>query len=143
MALRRPALSREFIEPSKPNEKLNRPFMGMALIILADMLGAFFLLERELPREWVPRILALVIGLCAAGGALYHPVRRFWLKGLVAGLAVGLLSLVTTYFYMGWRFSLTGSVWSAEMLLPLALGSLPGVGLYYLMMRDETVDDPV
>lgn len=141
MTGRKPALSREFLQPSQVGEPVNRPFLGMGMIVVADMAGALVLQQHAPPRDLAVWVLGIAASLSAIGGAIYHAVRRFWAKGAIAGLTIGLVSLVATYFYVDWRFTLTDSIASPEFLLPLFVGALPGVGLYYAMMRSELVAD--
>ena len=140
MATRKPALSGEFLQPSNPGEPINAPFLGMAMILVADMIGALVLHRHAGRADWAAWVLVLAAVLSAAGGAVYHPIRRFWARGAIAGLSIGVVSLVLTYFYVDWRFTLTDWISSAEFLFPMAVGALPGAGLYYALMRHETVE---
>jgi hypothetical protein len=138
----RSALSKEFIRPSLRHEEINRPMGGLLLIGLAGMGGGLMLQDLSPPREWVLRIIAVALIIATVGGAIYHPIRRFWMGGAFAGFVIAAVSLVTTFFYVRWRAGVFAVMWSGEFIIPLGIGALPGIGMYYLMMRNETVDEP-
>ena len=54
---------------------------------------------------------------------------------------VGVGALVTTAYYVEFRFRFTAWIASAEFLLPAFVGALPGIGLYVQLMRHEVVAD--
>jgi hypothetical protein len=145
----RPALSKEFIRPSLRNQEINRPTGGLLMIVGAVVIGALVLQLDRPPREWVLPIIAVVLTSATIGGAIYHPIRRFWMRGACAGLLIGAISLATTFFYLKWRVGdshFMGSeelhfLVSVELLIPSGVGALPGITVYYLMMRNETVDE--
>ena len=134
------ALSQEFVRPNGLREKINRPQVGLCLLLLSVMFGSLMLSEVR-TKDFVPWIIGGVAIVCAGAGALYHPINRFWMKGAVSGLVAGLGALVVTYYYLEWRFRLTGSIWSFEFVLSSLAGALPGIGLYGLLMRHEVVDE--
>lgn len=133
-------MSKDLLSPSQAHEKANAPQKGMLLIVGSVTLGAYILTRRpsESTAVWV---IAGVAVLSAIGGAIYHPVRRFWLRGLVAGVVVGICALVATLYYIEMRFKWTGWVNSIELLLPLFIGSAPGIALYVQMMSRQTITD--
>jgi len=137
----RPALSKEFIRPSLRNEEINRPTGGLLMIVVADMLGALVLQQDSPPRHWVLPIVAVALVITTIGGAIYHPIPRFWMRGAFAGLLIGTISLATTFYYVKWRVGVSHWIVSAEFIIPLGIGALPGISVYYLMMRNETVDE--
>lgn len=77
--------------------------------------------------------------LCSAagalGGAFYHPIRRFWRQGCVAGAFAGAGALLATVFYLEGRTH----IYNVEILIPMAVGALPALGAYWLLMRKQRV----
>jgi hypothetical protein len=74
------------------------------------------------------------------GGALLHPSPKVRGRGILVGGLGAPCCLLVTYAYVKWRFDLTGAIFQAEMLLPFLVGCLPAGILYWLLLRDETVE---
>jgi hypothetical protein len=81
-------------------------------------------------------ILALILaGAGAVAGAIYHPVRRFWWRGAVAGVLVmgGAFAAIRAYQRLrpepvGYEFAVVALV-----------GAIPGIVAYYFLMRHQRV----
>jgi hypothetical protein len=134
------ALAREYVAPSQPNEPPNRPQLGMVVMLGAVMIGALVLSRRpdDVVAWWTVGIVTVA---SAFAGAVYHPMNKYWVKGLVAGAVTGVCALVATHYYVEMRFGMSDWISSAEFLIPAFLGGLPGIGLYIQLMRHEVVDD--
>lgn len=70
-------------------------------------------------------------------GALYYPDRRWWAVGVLPGALMGLLSLGAVYYYTQSRHE----VFSAELFLIALIAMLPGMALYYVLMRALALED--
>ncbi|HEX8162027.1 MAG TPA: hypothetical protein VF538_09155 [Pyrinomonadaceae bacterium] len=79
--------------------------------------------------------------VCAAGGALagafYLPDRRFRLAGLLPGALASVFSLFAVYYYTQQR----SEVFSIELILVSLVAMLPGILLYYFIMRGQAGGD--
>ena len=144
---RKPASAREYLAPPQGKRApVTRQTFGMTLIIVPAMFGAFALYRLGVDqgdRLWIATI-ALVCG--AIGGWIHHPVRRFRVKGAMAGILAAAGALVVTYYYVEWRGGDQKFKVFEELLIPIAIGAAPGVFVYYSLLKEEQVgpwEDPL
>jgi hypothetical protein len=127
------ALAREYLRDDTPRQN-----MAVLLLIAALCLAAPWAestIRGVDPLTPVQGALAVIVVMGAAAGALYHPVRRFWPSGLVAGGVAGGCGLTLTHAYL-----VKGGPMSDPMPFFVAmLGVVPGGFLYWLLMQDQVV----
>ena len=78
---------------------------------------------------------AVLVVVGAATGAAFHPIRRFWWRGAVAGVVVVIGAFVAHRLHAIVRPEPLGP----EFAVVGMLGALPGVWVYYLLMRHQVV----
>ena len=127
------ALDREYLQDDTPRQN-----MAVLLLIAALCLAAPWAestirgVDSPTP---VQVALAVIVVMGAAAGALYHPVRRFWLSGLVAGGVAGGCGFTLAHAYL-----VKGGPMSDPVPMFVAmLGVVPGWFLYWLLMDDQVV----
>ncbi len=93
--------------------------------------------------DWLPNLgLGGWLPVAAAGGAvagaIYHPGFRYWSVGAPCGALVGVGVLLATYYYCQWL----DRVSNVDVAVALLVGCLPGLALYYLVLRSLTLAGP-
>ena len=78
---------------------------------------------------------AVLVTVGAVSGAVYHPIRRFWWRGAVAGVVVVMGSFASHRLHA----SVRPDPLSLEFAVVAMLGALPGVCVYYLLMHRQVV----
>ena len=137
MKQKRRALSQEYLDPGRTAFRggVKRQVVGITLVTVPLVFGGKaidVLGDGGAVLRWVAGILACA---GAVGGALYHPVRRFWWRGAVAGVVVTAGACAMYRFYQRLRPEPFGP----EFAVVAFLGALPGVFVYYLLMRHQYV----
>ena len=146
MTDRKPATASEYMAPTGgQRDPVTRQMLALTLMIVPTMFGAFALYRLGTDPVTLRWVAGLVICLGALGGWIHHPVRRFRVRGALAGiLAVG-GALWVTYLYVGWRGGDQKLIFHWELMIPFVIGAAPGLYVYYSLLRDEQVapwEDP-
>jgi hypothetical protein len=118
-----------------------RPIMRAAVVIVtltsifpALMLAGFFPKINIISSPVIGLIVAL-IGGAVAGGLFAHTTRIARWKGVLMGVVLNIGTLGATILYVQNR----SKVFSIEIAIPLALGSLPALALYFVMGRRKDI----
>lgn len=137
MERRRHPLSQEYLDPGRTALRgaVSRQILAIMLVCTPMFLAAKLLdvLGDDL---WVVQwVTAMLVLAGAAGGALYHPVRRFWWRGTVSGVVVtaGAFAAYRTYQ------RLRPDPFGYEFAIVALMGAVPGLLVYYLLMRQQHV----
>jgi hypothetical protein len=69
-------------------------------------------------------------------GALYHPVRRFWWRGALAGIVATGSAFMLSRTYSRFR----PDPWSHEFAIVALVGAIPGIIACYLLRRNRVVE---
>ena len=105
---------------------------ALATFPALSLAGFWFDFLAKLPLE-------AIAGLSILGSLLFfcliYPERRYWYMGIASGLFTGPLVAITTYYYAVWRESL----WKLEIFIPVLVGSIPGLLLWYFPLRKVVV----
>jgi hypothetical protein len=126
------ALNKDVLSANE-GESNTRMNVALGAVLGTSVIGA--LVMRDHGMALLEPLVFLASAGGALGGALFHPIRRYWRKGLACGVLVNLGGMAATYFYMLPRTT----VWNYELVIPLAVGGAPGALLYWLLMRREVV----
>jgi hypothetical protein len=90
------------------------------------MTGFFFDFGLDLPT-----VAAIAAVCCTIAFCLYYTDRRFWFAGILPGLITGPIVTYFTHWYTAERQQL----WNVEIMVPVLVGVLPGLLLYYVSLR--------
>jgi hypothetical protein len=142
----KPATASEYMEPAQgPRDAVTRQTLALALMIVSPLCGALALYRLGVDSVTVRWAAGLVIGFGALAGWIHHPVRRFRVRGAMAGGVAAGGALLGEYLYLAWRGG-DQKIWLVEeLLIPLAIGAAPGLYMYYVLLREERVapwEDP-
>jgi hypothetical protein len=121
------------------NDPVTRQTVAIVLIMVPSVCGAIALYRlgtNPVTLEWVTGV---VMSFGALGGWIHHPVRRFRVRGALAGILAAGGALLAMYFYVAWRGGEQKVLFNFELLIPLVIGAAPGVYAYYSLLRGETV----
>jgi hypothetical protein len=135
-----PALSKLFFSHG-PGNVPRHMTVAMCFFLFPVVIGALHLANTQGDPGGGMMVLIAACTLIggAIGGATFHPIKEFRWRGAIAGACAAPFALLACYLYFQWRFDFSGTVWSAEVVFPLALGLAPGGALYYVLMRDQVV----
>ncbi len=108
--------------------------LGVGILVLTvgmpAMQRAGFVSLFEVCNGWsLPMCLAVATFGGAIGGALLG--EQHYIAGLLGGLVAGPTAFLAMYFYALQR----ESMWNYEAVLVQLVGSLPGIGLFYVLKR--------
>jgi len=129
----------------RPRDPVTRQTLALTMMLIAPLCGALALSRLGTDPETMRWVAGFVIGLGAVAGWIHHPVRRFRIRGAVAGALAGGGALLLTYLYVEWRGGDQKIRVMEELLIPLAIGAAPGLWMYYFLLRNEDVppwEDP-
>jgi hypothetical protein len=135
-----PALSAVFLGLNDARNIRPRTAVVAVLVALPLVASVIYLAEVGEPSSDATLLLVLVSSVCGAvAGAVFHPMSRFWWRGLIAGVCTVPVIVLAAIVYTKWRFALTGSIIVRELVIPMGVGSIPGALIYSLLMRNERV----
>ena len=139
MTDRKPATAPEYLAPRGGHrDPVTRQTVALTLIIVPTMFGAFALYRLGTDPQTLGWTAGFVICLGALGGWIHHPVRRFRVRGAMAGGLAAAGALLATYLYVDWRGGEQKPI-SEEFMIPLVIGAAPGLYVYYALLRAERV----
>ena len=121
--------------PQGVRDPVNRHTLAIALVAAPVVFGAFALNALGADAATLGWVLGTVAILGAIGGWLHPPARRLRVRGAVSGVVIATGALAATYVYVTWRGGDRKVRFGHELVLPTALGGLPGVALYYALVR--------
>lgn len=119
-------------------DPINRHTLAIALIVAPVTFGTFALAALGADASTLAWVVGGIAILAALGGWLHPPDRSLRFKGALAGVAIALGALGAAYAYTLWRGNdrRDRRVRAGyNLLLPIIVGGLPGVGLYYKLVR--------
>ena len=122
-------------------DPINRHTLAIALIVAPVIFGALTLRvlgADALTLAWVSAAVAVP---AAIGGWVHPPSRSLRPRGVVAGITIAAGALAATYAYLTWRGDNYEVRFGLEFVLPIVIGGLPGVALYYGLVRHTGTDD--
>ena len=129
------ALRSDYVDPGHRRGPVSRQTIALAVLVMVVLFGnkAVDVLGTE-PDVllWTATILVTV---GAVTGALFHPVRRFWWRGAISGVLVAAGAFGAHRLYSRMRPEPFGH----EFAVVALLGAIPGVALYFALMRGQTV----
>jgi hypothetical protein len=112
-------------------DPVSRRTAGLAVIVVPVIFGAFALNLLGSDRDTIFWVCGLVAGFGGVGGWILgrgHPTR---IMSAVAGVTAALGALAGTLAYVSFRGGPNKVRFGAELVLPMVLGSVPGVLVYY------------
>jgi hypothetical protein len=137
---RKPATAPEYMAPREgPRDPVTRQTLALALIIVPTLAGALALYWLGTDRATLKWVAGVVTCFGALGGWVHHPVRRFRVRGALAGVLAAGGALLATYLYVGWRGGDQKVRLGEDLIIPLVVGAAPGAYIYYSLLRDERV----
>jgi hypothetical protein len=85
---RRRALSVEYLHPGSGALRggVSRQVLAMVILTVAILFGGKALDVLGSERDVLQWVVGILVLSGATAGALYHPVRRFWWRGALAGI---------------------------------------------------------
>ena len=116
-------------------DPVNRHTLAIALVGAPVVFGAFALSALGTDATTLAWVLGSVALLGAIGGWLHPPARSLRLRGAVSGVVIATGALAATYLYVNWRGGDRKVRVGYELVLPSAIGGVPGVLLYYALVR--------
>ena len=93
------------------------------------------------PTGWnagLPWLVALIAVTSAAGGALYHPIGRFWPEGVVGALVANAGGLGLLYACLVRNHAFRPLSRNVTLIVVL-VGACPGLWVYLLLLRGQFV----
>jgi hypothetical protein len=129
------ALQRKYIDPGHRRGPVSRQTIALAALVVVVLFGnkAVDVLGTEPDVLW--GVAAILVPVGAAAGALFHPVVRFRWRGAISGVVVAGGAFAAQRLYSRLRPEQFGH----EFAVVALVGALPGVALYYLLMRGQTL----
>ena len=116
-------------------EPVNRHTLAIALIVTPVIFGALTLRILGTDTSTLAWVLAVVAVPAAIGGWRHPPLRSLRLRTAVAGIVIAAGALAATHVYLKWRGDAYEVRSGTELVLPTVIGGLPGVLLYYALVR--------
>jgi hypothetical protein len=122
-------------ERQRLRDPVNRHTLAIALIVAPVIFGAMTLRVLGADSSTLVWTLVGVAVPAAIGGYVHPPLRSLRLRASLAGVAIAAGALAATYGYMTWRGDDYEVRYGLEFILPIVVGGLPGVALYYALVR--------
>jgi hypothetical protein len=116
-------------------DPVNRHTLAIALIVTPVVFGSFALNALGTDAATLGWVLGAVTILAGVGGWLHPPVRSLRVRGALSGVVIATGALAATYAYVAWRGGDRKVRFGHELVLPTAVGGLPGMALYYALIR--------
>jgi hypothetical protein len=116
-------------------EPVNRHTLAIALIAGPVIFGALSLRVLGADPSTLAWVSLFVAVPAAIGGWVHPPLRVLRPRCAVAGVVIAAGALAATYGYLMWRGREFEVRYGLEFILPLVIGGLPGVALYYALVR--------
>ena len=107
----------------------------MAIMIVPIVIAGKVLDALGSDRSTLTSVVLALVSAGAVGGALYHPIRRFWWRGALAGVLIVCGSFAMCRAYQRVRANPVGY----EFAVVALAGSIPGIVAYYFLMRHQRV----
>ena len=125
--------------PQGVRDPVNRHTLAIALVVVPVVFGALALNVLGTDAGTLGWVLGAAAILGAIGGWLHPPAQSLRLRGAVSGVVIATGALAATYAYVAWRGGDRKVRFGHELVLPTAFGGLPGVALYYALVRGHKV----
>ncbi len=125
--------------PQGVRDPVNRHTLATALVAAPVIFGAFALNALGTDAVTLGWVLGAVAILGGVGGWLHPRARFLRVRGAVSGVVIATGALAATYVYVTWRGGDRKVRFGHELVLPTVLGGLPGVALYYALVRAHKI----
>jgi hypothetical protein len=123
------AFSNENLKPTLIRQKISLGALALSGLFSALAVGGFV---PDLSLSWTQALIIAGIG-GALAGPFYHRNMAYWWRGLIAGVLVNFGAMGVLTLYAGIR----ANMFRIEIVLAYAVGMIPGVVLYYFLLRDQ------
>lgn len=114
---------------------MSRQMVAMAIMIVPVIFAGKFLDALGSDDTTLTSVAVVFLAAGALGGAIYHPIWRFWWRGALAGVLTEFGSFAACRAYETVRSNPVGH----EFAVVALAGSTPGFVVYYFLMRHQRV----
>jgi hypothetical protein len=118
---------------------VSRQIVAIAIMVVPIVFAGKFLDALGSDSTTLTSVVLVFVGAGAVGGAIYHPIRRFWWRGALAGVLIVCGSFAVCRAYQTVRPNPFGH----EFAVVALVGSVPGIVAYYFLMRHQRVTEDV
>jgi hypothetical protein len=139
MKIGRRALTAEFLHPGRATLRggTSRQVLAIAIFTVAVLFSGKALQVLGSDRDVLQWVAAILLGSGALAGALYHPLVRFWWRGAIAGA----VAVASSFAFLSWYSTMRPEPLGLEFAIVVFLGAVPGMLVYYFLMRHQVVEE--